>query len=370
VRSTPFRPKGCKIWYIRYQRNGKRITESSRSEKKTVAENLLKLRLGEIQQGTYVSPVNRKITIADLYQTLLDNYSQNGMASLEGAKQRWAKRLERHFGAMQALALTSDHLDRYIAWCREQNLSNGTINRDLSALCRAFSLAVEDRKIPSAPRFRKLKEAPPRKGFVEEAQYRALVSNVNQLWLRGLLAGAYNFGLRAGELLELKVRQIDFTARMIRLDPGETKNGDGRDAPMTNGVYTVLAECCQSKQPNDPVFTRNGNRGILDFRERWATLTRKSGLDGLLFHDLRRSAVRNMIRRGVPEVVAMRISGHKTRSVFDRYNVVSEGDLHEAARKIEAGASQEMAKNWLKTPVLHQNRAQETLDENDRSLLN
>ena len=229
---------------------------------------------------------------------------------------------------------------------------------------------MEDRKIPSVPRFRKLKEAPPRKGFVEEAEYRALVSNVNQLWLRGLLATAYNFGLRAGELLELKVRQIDFPARMIRLDPGETKNGEGRDAPMTTEVYTILAQCCQSKQPNDPVFTRNGNRGILDFRERWDTLTRKSALDGLLFHDLRRSAVRNMIRRGVPEVVAMRISGHKTRSVFDRYNIVSEGDSREAASKIEAGASQEMAKNQLKTPVMHQEQGTGKLAENSASLLN
>jgi len=77
---------------------------------------------------------------------------------------------------------------------------------------------------------------------------------------------------------------------------------------------------------------------VRDLRGTWDTLVEKAGLPGLLLHDFRRSAVRNMVRRGIAERVAMRISGHKTRSVFERYNIISEADLADAAGKIEAGA--------------------------------
>jgi integrase len=271
------------------------------------------------------------------------------MASLEGAEQRWqmaAKdgeaapapgRLKQHFSGIRALAVTTDLLNKYVAWCREQQLSNGTINRDLAALRRAFNLAYRAGKIQKVPCFPHLKEAAPRTGFVEEAQYSMLAKQARELWLRALLATAYTFGFRKGELLNLRVGQVDLLNRTIRLNAGETKSGEGRTVKLTQDVYTLLAACVSGKASDGFVFTRPDGKQVLDFRERWSKLTADAGYSGLLFHDLRRSGVRNMIRRGIPEVVAMKISGHKTRAVFDRYNIVSEADLADAALKIEAG---------------------------------
>ena len=98
-----------------------------------------------------------------------------------------------------------------------------------------------------------------------------------------------------------------------------------------------MTELRRGKQPDDFLFTRNGEP-VRDFRGAWDALVKAAGVPGLLFHDLRRSAVRNMIRRGVPQKTAWEISGHKTDAVFSRYNIVSEGDLADAAKKIEAGA--------------------------------
>jgi Phage integrase family len=111
-----------------------------------------------------------------------------------------------------------------------------------------------------------------------------------------------------------------------------------------------------SKGQDDFVFTRADGKPVLDFRERWDKLTASSGCPGLLFHDLRRSAVRNMVRRGVPETVAMKIGGHKTRAVFDPYNVTSEADLADAAMKIEAG-KQVRAEVGQNSATMHQERA-------------
>jgi len=100
----------------------------------------------------------------------------------------------------------------------------------------------------------------------------------------------------------------------------------------------LLTELRRGKQPEDFLFTRENGEVVKDFRGTWNALTERAGVPGLLFHDFRRSSVRNMIRRGVPQKTARTVSGHKTDSVFARYNIVSEDDIRDAARKIEAGA--------------------------------
>jgi len=126
------------------------------------------------------------------------------------------------------------------------------------------------------------------------------------------------------------------SGRMIRLNPGETKSGHGRQAPLTADTLTLLKTLREGKPDNALVFVREDGTPIRDFRGSWKKVTTAAGVPGLLVHDLRRSAVRRMVRRGVSERVAMAVTGHRTRIVFDRYDIVSEDDLRDAARKLEA----------------------------------
>ena len=156
-----------------------------------------------------------------------------------------------------------------------------------------------------------------------------------------MIALGYSFGFRKAELLNMRFQQVNLLSGTVTLDPGTTKNSEGRLVKLTSETFELLKQCRFSKSADDFVISRHDGQPVKDFRVAWSKLTVATKLPGLLFHDLRRSAVRNMVRRGVPEVVAMRISGHKTRSIFDRYNIVSETDLADAATRIEQGAKRE-----------------------------
>jgi integrase len=113
-----------------------------------------------------------------------------------------------------------------------------------------------------------------------------------------------------------------------------SKNKDGRILPLRGELLDVLERAAERRRLDCTfVFHVNG-QPIGQFRKSWKTACKSAGLSGLIPHDLRRTAVRNMVRAGIPERVAMSLSGHKTRAIFDRYNIVSESDLAEAAERL------------------------------------
>jgi integrase len=330
---------GSDTLWIRYYVNGRPITENAQTKNGDVASELLQKRIYEAKQGLVPEPsVIRKLTVTNLYEALEREYQINGRKSLDDLKARWKLHLEPFFGFMRPANVSTDMVNRYIDQRQQEGAENATINRELSLLKRAFHLGREctPPKVQNVPYFRMLRENNTRKGFLETADYERLARECAKygLWMRTLLELAHTYGWRHAELLSLRVGQVSIADRTIRLNPGETKNDDGREVTLTPLVRQLLQECIRGKQSDDFVLTRKDGRPVGDFRGSWETATKNAGVAGLLFHDLRRTAVRNMVRAGIPEAVAMQISGHKTRSVFERYNVVSQADISEAVTKL------------------------------------
>jgi integrase len=340
-----YKPKGSRNYWYKFSINGQKPIQKS-AETESRREALDKLDAEKLKRKSGEAVDNGKVTVDSLYDLLLADYRINEK-TVEWAERCWNIHLKSFFGGMLAKNVGTDTLSRYIEARRKESAANGTINRELSLLQRSFMLAYESqpRKIAHPLRFHRLTESKPRQGFIEQKQYDALAANCSDLFMRTMLCLSYSFGFRKAELIgnkkakqpPLKVSDVNLFDGILQLR--DSKNGEPRKVSLTGDAKNLLAACCAGKSPEDTVFTRGkGTKAVADFRGTWDKVTLAAGVPGLLFHDLRRSAVRNMVRGGIPETVSMKISGHKTRNVFDRYNITSERDLADAAKKIESAA--------------------------------
>jgi len=288
--------------------------------------------LAEAESNPVESP-----RIDELADDLFRDYRINEHRSLNDVDARWRRHLKPFLGSLPATELDSRHLDRYIDKRREEQATNATINRELACLKRMFRLAylATPPRVPLVPHFPYLKENNVRRGYVTPEQFARLVAHCPDLWLRAMLETAYVFGWRVSELLALRVGQLDLVTRTIRLDPGTTKNREGREVTIESGrLFQLLRHSVEGKRPDDHVFTR-GIKPIRDFRKSWENLRTAAGVPALLFHDLRRTAARNLRAAGVPEEIIMRIAGWKTANVFKRYAIVDKADVRLALQQLE-----------------------------------
>jgi integrase len=320
------------IYWIKYYRGGKPYYESTKSSKEAEAKRLLRQRLGQIADGRFLGLRPERVKFEDLAKDFLNDYRINGRRSLDKAE-RSVRHLQGIFGGMRAVDITTDKVRSYISERQDHGVSNGEINRELAALKRMFNLALQQTppKIPQKPYIPMLKEGGPRVGFFEHDAFLALRAAL-PLELRPVVTFAYYTGWRKREVLGMSWDRVDLQARTARLHPGTTKNEDGRIIYLDGELYATLVELKRQHPFGRWVFHRHGEP-IKDFRSAWKRACRDVGLEGKVFHDFRRTAVRNMVRAGIPERVAQQISGHKTRAVFDRYHIVSDSDLREAAKR-------------------------------------
>lgn len=326
------------IWWVKIRVDGRPVYESSKSTKKSDAIKLRDQLLARKARGEISGSSSDKAVIGEL----LDDVLRSDIKP--STRYVWQKVIEKNirpfFGKLKAQRLTTDLMDKYREKRIGQGRSDATVNRELSVLRTAFHNARKRTppKVLVVPYFPIVAETNIRKGFMSDEQYDKLRDEL-PAELKALFVTAYITGLRRGEITAIQWPQIDFEAGLITLEKGETKNDEPRSVPILDGdMLDLLTAARKERDENHPhspwVFSRNGER-ILDFRWAWDEACKRAGVPGLHFHDLRRTAVRNMRRAGIPQVIRMKISGHKTDSMERRYNIVDADDLQMAKELLQ-----------------------------------
>jgi integrase len=330
--------RGTTYW-VRYFLRGNEFRESAKTGDEKEAAKFLRQRTREtgadlLGARKFVTPANLRLTVADLVAALRAHFELAGKLSPQNKSE--LSRVEADFGNVRASALTGEAVDKYIQVRIGDGDAPATINRRMSFLKRAFRLAIRRGTLNTVPAFTHLMENNARKGFFSDPDFRkvhaTLPANLQDYCLFAFLTA-----WRKGEVSSLT--WADVHDGVIRLSAENSKNGEGRSIAVAGELVAILerrkaARLVGGDTLTNLVFHRDG-QPIVEFRKAWRSACKRAGFPNAIFHDLRRSGVRQLIRSGCSQTVAMRISGHKTDAMFRRYNITDETDLRDAMLAVE-----------------------------------
>ena len=339
------------IFWLKYFKDGKPYYESSKSRKETVAKRLMKKREGEIQDGKLPGSYYEKVTFEALEEMFIRDRRINNK-SVSDAEKR-LKHLKPVFGGVKVPNIKSDRIAVYIDGRLNEGAANATINRELAALRRMLNLGYRAEKVQRVPYIGMLKEDNVRTGFLEDFEYEALRDALPS-HLKGFLTFGYMTGWRKEEVAGLTWDRVDLQERTVRLNADQTKNKEARNMYMEDSLLDLMFE--QWAEKNGPYVFHRDRIKIKNFRKAWNTGCRDAGIgygykssikyaqkweekgmtSGPIYHDLRRTAVKHMAQAGIDRKIAMMRTGHKTESVYNRYNIGTDADLKNAAQQLEA----------------------------------
>jgi integrase len=270
-----------------YYVHGCPVPESTGCTDKDEARRKLAEKIGEIAAGRDLTP--EKATIADLCDLVLVDYRIRRLRDSKTVEWRYKAHIKPALGTLPAAKLTSAAIRQYIEARRRESASDGTINRELSIIRRVSRWAA---------------------------------------------VCAYHIGTRKGELRRLRWEQVDLDAAAIRFESRQTKGKKPRTAPIYGDMERWIRSQLETRVPGCPFVFHHHSKPVGGQLRGWREACERTGMPDLLFHDLRRSAVRNMKRAGIGDKTAMDISGHKTQAIFDRYDIVDEVDVADAGTKL------------------------------------
>ncbi len=332
--------KVCRTWTMKLWVGGKPLKRSSGTSSRAVANKKLEQWKAQVRQGIYV-PDADQTRFDDLATLLINEYRANARKSLDRVEDA-VGHLAAFFKGCRAQAISTDRILAYVRQRQEQEAANATINRELAALKRMFRLGERAGKVVRRPSIDMLQENNARTGFFERDEFDAVLAHL-PADLKAVFEVAYVSGWRVkSEILTRQWAHVDLQSGWLRLEPGETKNTEGRQFPLTPYLRAVLERQRERTLVIERatgtiipwIFHRSGTP-IKSFRRAWVAVCKQAGLLDRIPHDFRRTAVRNLERAGVPRSTAMKMVGHRTESIYRRYAIVDEAMLKEGATKLQ-----------------------------------
>lgn len=370
-----FKKPNSPYWYMSYWLRGQQRHESTKETDYKKARRRLKQRIRQVGADLigakkFIGSRAEKLTVSDMLDFLVKDLDIRKKLSKQAISKM--KPLREALGRYPAISVTDDVIRDYMNFRlkgpgkkpnhpmaralvrigRTRPIANATLNRELEYLRHAYNLKVKDFIYgPAIPRL----EERVREGFYERADFEAIAAFLPED-LGDFARWGYLTGWRKGEIASLRWSELNMENRQLRLRGQFSKNGEQRTVPLVGDLWEIIQRRWKARRYEGKkgevivspfVFSRKRGRGVVksgiqisEFRKTWKAACIKTDKPDALFHDFRRTAIRNMVRAGVPRKVAMLISGHKTESVFERYNITDDNDLEDAVRKTQAYVEQ------------------------------
>jgi integrase len=340
----------AKRYHIAYPLNGEQVREATGSTVYADALAMLKKRLVGVLPDQPKAEADR-VTIETLISLIKKDYTQEGHTSIKTLERSRFPHLREHFVDQDMSKLKRAGLKAYRDKRLAEGAANNTVNHEIDTLHRGLQIAHDDELITVLPRLKKLQDNSTRHGFFEWDDFVKVRDKVDPWW-QDLFTVAYITGWRVdAEICPLQWTQVDFVHKVLRLEPGMTKNKEGRNFGFTPNLEKALI----AQRAKVKLFEREIGRVIPYVfprkkkhwqKDRGLPLTSAykpfkeaaiaAGLPDALQHDFRRTAIRNLEFAGVDRPTAKKMVGHKTDSVYERYAIVDKRKLDHGVEKLSA----------------------------------
>ncbi len=221
--------KRDQIYWIDFSYRGQRYRESSESNRKSDAQDLLRRRLGEVSEGRIGGPQENRVTFEDLTDMIRRDYKLQGRKSLPRLE-RAIKHLQRSFALSKAREITTVRIERHIDMREAEGAATATIQKEMAALKRMFRLALQNETLSRKPHVPVPKPRNTRTNFLDGEDLERVIKALPP-HLKGITRFASIAGWRKQEILGLEWGNVDTLAKVIRLDPGPRRMTRGERCP-------------------------------------------------------------------------------------------------------------------------------------------